>query len=285
MFTNLFLTPQDGDYPELLRHIPQPPKRLYYRGDCSLLNHPHLLAIVGSRKITPYGAAVVRDAVAGVVARGVVTVSGLAFGVDQAVHTETLAAGGRTIAVLGSAVTPSEVAPRSNARLAERIIESGGVIVSEYPPGTTMQSHFFPIRNRIIAGLCSATVVIEASQKSGSLITARYAVECGRDVYAVPGSIFSPLSVGTNSLLERGAIPWLSCASFFGDIQYQQDSASLANLDADSAVLVQACTESPQTIDQLIESTGFSAAHIMQSITLLLLNGTLRDLGDNTYVH
>lgn len=288
MYIEQYVSRADSAYPELLLQIPQPPERIYYRGDATLLNRTNILAIVGSRKISSYGAEVVRDAVAGVVARGVITVSGLAFGVDQACHEQTLACGGKTIAVLGSPVAPHEIAPRSNEGLAEKIIAAGGVVVSEYPSGTQVYASFFPARNRIIAGLSGATLVVEAGQKSGALITARFAVECGRDVYAVPGSIFSPVSVGTNALLERGAIPWLSCASYNGDIEYQQRAVAddaVAARDPASNAIVQACSESPQSIDQLVEATGLPAALIMQTLTLLTLQGTLRDLGNNTYVH
>lgn len=281
MFPVHTITLDHPAYPPLLQHIPQPPKQLYCRGDVSLLRAPQLFAVVGSRKMSTYGNTATRDAVAGLVARGVVTVSGLAFGVDKTAHEETLQRGGKTIAVLGSPVENSEIQPRSNTPVAQRILEAGGLLVSEYASGVQIYSSYFPARNRIIAGISSAVLVVEASQKSGALITARFAVECGRDVYAVPGSIFAPLSIGTNSLIERGAIPWLSCASFGTDIEYERyaDHAT-----PEQHRVLDACADAPRTVDELCEITSLPAAEVMHHVTMLELNGLLRNLGDQTYV-
>ncbi len=285
MFQTCTVRIADAAYPQLLREIPQPPKTLYCRGDVSLLSHAHLLAIVGSRKASAYGKQVVHNAVFGVVPAGVVTVSGLAFGIDQATHEETLACGGKTIAVLGSPVERSEIAPQSNLSLAEHILESGGLLVSEYPSGTSVYPSSFPARNRIIAGISHAALVVEASLKSGALITARFAVECGRDVYAVPGSIFSPVSVGTNGLIERGAIPWLSCASFLGEIEYGNAGNAVASLSEDEQRVYTACADAPHSVEQIVDATGLSAAVVMQCVTMLTIYHHIRDLGDSTYVH
>lgn len=288
MFPTIRITPRDREYPPLLTQIPQPPAQLFCRGDITLLRAHPLIAVVGSRKMSPYGMGAVREAVRGLVTRGYAVVSGLAFGIDHAAHFETVACGGRTIAVLGSPVEPRQLHPRANGGLAERILKTGGLLVSEYPSGTPVYASHFPERNRIIAGLCESTLVVEASEKSGALITARFAVECGRDVYAVPGSIFSPVSVGTNRLIERGATPWLSCASLHTDIQYERstDSSALAlsaSTDAEQQI-IDACADAPQSLEQLCESTGLPPADVMQCVTMLVLNGLLRDLGDTTYV-
>jgi DNA processing protein len=283
MFHTQRIVRGEASYPALLNEIPQPPKVLYYRGDASLLSYPRLLSIVGSRKCSAYGTRVVHDAVFGCVGVGFVTVSGLAFGIDQAVHEETIAAGGRTIAVLGSPVEHTEIGPRSNMRLAEHIVESGGVLVSEYPSGTSVHAGFFPARNRIIAGLSHTTLVVEGWLKSGALITARFAADCGRDVFAVPGSIFSPVSEGTNRLLERGAIPWLSCASFLSDIE-DGGAAAIATLGAETRIVLATCVNTPQTLEQIVSGSGLPPAKVMQCVTELMQKQLLRDLGDYTYV-
>ncbi|MEO8036376.1 MAG: DNA-processing protein DprA, partial [Acidobacteriota bacterium] len=174
---------------------------LHVRGDRSLLEGS-AVAIVGSRRASPYAINAARHIAAELTRAGLVIVSGLARGVDAAAHSAALDQGGRTVAVLGTGI--DVVYPRSNARLFQRI-EKAGLIVSEFPPGTPPLAPNFPIRNRVISGLSSGTVIVEATSRSGSLITARTAAEQGREVFAVPGSIFAPGSEGTHRLIQYGA--------------------------------------------------------------------------------
>ena len=191
----------DEAYPAMLKEIIDPPLVLHVRGDVSLLARPSL-AIVGSRRASPYGINAAQHLARQLAGTGLTIVSGMARGIDAASHYATLDAGGKTIAVLGTGI--DVVYPRSNTRLFRRI-ESEGLVVSEFPPGTPPKPEHFPIRNRVISGLTYGTVIVEATRRSGSLITARMAAEQGREVFAVPGSIFSAGSEGTHRLVQYGA--------------------------------------------------------------------------------
>jgi DNA processing protein len=194
------LTIVDPDYPERLRATADPPLVLFYRGDASILEMT-TVAIVGSRKASPYGVNVAGMLARQLASRGIVVASGLAWGIDAAAHRAALETG-TTIAVLGTGLDVSY--PRSNQKLQSQISDKG-LLLSEFPAGTTPQPHHFPVRNRIIAGLASAVVVVEATARSGSLITARLAAEEGRDVMAVPGSVFGEGSAGAHRLIQDGA--------------------------------------------------------------------------------
>ena len=191
----------DPEYPPMLLEIADPPLALHVRGDVALLARPSI-AMVGSRRASPYAINAAHHLARQVASMGIVVVSGLARGVDGASHLAALEAGGKTIAVLGTGI--DIIYPRSHTRLFRRI-EQDGLIVSEFPPGTPPKPEHFPIRNRVISGLAHGTVVVEATGRSGSLITARMAAEQGREVFAVPGSIFSAGSEGTHRLIQYGA--------------------------------------------------------------------------------
>jgi DNA processing protein len=191
----------DDDYPPLLREIHDPPLALHYRGDLSLLKNP-AIAVVGSRRATPYAVNASAHLSRQLVAAGLTVVSGLARGVDAAAHHAALDAGGNTIAVLGTGI--DVIYPRSHQRLFRRM-EEKGLILTEFAPGSPPKREHFPIRNRIISGLTYGTVIVEATSRSGSLITARTAAEQNREVFAVPGSIFSAGSEGTHRLIQYGA--------------------------------------------------------------------------------
>lgn len=198
----LVLAVDDAAFPPLLREIPDPPLLLFLRGDVSCLTRP-AVAVVGSRRASSAGLRIAHDMAGALAEAGVTVVSGLASGIDAAAHAGALAANGRTIAVLGSGL--HQVYPASNRPLAERIVTGDGLLISEYAPEVRPRRHHFPERNRIISGLCEAVVVVEASEQSGSLITARLALEQGRDVLAVPGSIHNPNSAGCHRLIRDGA--------------------------------------------------------------------------------
>ena len=210
------LTLHAKNFPRLLKAIPGAPQELYVLGDSfeDLMTRP-CLAVVGSRRASPYGRRVTDSLVSDLSRQGMVIVSGLAYGIDSIAHASTLAAGGKTIAVLPGGL--DNIYPVSHQKLAEQILTSGGALVSEYPPGTSAYKHHFIARNRIISGLSSAVLITEAAEKSGSLHTANFALEQGRDVMAVPGSIYNQLSAGTNRLIRTGATP-ITCAQDVLDV-------------------------------------------------------------------
>jgi len=198
------LTLLDDTYPPLLREITAPPFLLYLKGDFDFLRSPRYLAMVGTRRPTPYGIKAARY-LAGDLSEEFVIVSGMALGIDGEVHKAVVERGGITIGVLGNGLP--DVYPRSHRRLAEEVVARGGALLSEYPPFSPPLRENFPPRNRIISGLSQGVVVVEASSRSGALITANFALEEGREVMAVPGSIFSAQSEGTNRLIAQGAKP------------------------------------------------------------------------------
>lgn len=196
------LTMQDADYPMRLRNIFEPPCLLYVKGQLPVIDEEVAVAMVGTRKASPYGIEAAEKIAYGLCKQGAVVISGAAVGVDSASHRGALRAGGKTIAVLGNGL--DVVYPAENAWL-YRDIAASGALISEYPPGTAAEAWHFPVRNRIISGLSLATIVVEAPEKSGALITANTALEQGRDVFAVPGPIDAPLSRGCNRLIADGA--------------------------------------------------------------------------------
>lgn len=198
------LTPDDDLYPQRLRNIYSPPAVLYAAGSWTDLNDILCIAVVGTRRCTEYGRRVARQISADLGARGVVTVSGLAAGIDSCCHAATAEASGRTIAVQGCGIDVTY--PAANRELKKKILQSGGAVITEFPPGAEPQAYHFPIRNRIIAGLCHGTLVVEGERRSGSLITAGFAMTEGRDVFAVPGNVDSSMSAAPNWLIREGAI-------------------------------------------------------------------------------
>ena len=199
-----FMTWNESSYPRYLREISSPPPVLYFKGGLSG-DDTSRLAVVGARKHSAYGEKIIQTLIPNLAKQGIEIISGLALGIDSLAHQSALDAGGKTIAFLGSGLMEDMVYPYQNRRLAENIIQSGGALVSEFSPRTPPYKQNFPRRNRLIAGLAQATLVVEAGQKSGSLITASYALEENREVLAVPGNIFSPLAVGSNWLIKSGA--------------------------------------------------------------------------------
>lgn len=193
----------DADYPPLLKKIHRPPPVLYVRGD--IPSRLPMVAVVGTRQCTDYGRAVAERFATDLARAYVCVVSGLAYGIDSIAHAAALSAGGKTLAVLGAGVDRAHITPRAHVRLSDDIIASGGAVLSEYPPGFKATNYSFPARNRVIAGLSLATVVVEAPAESGALITAHCALEENREVFAVPQNIFSETAAGVHRLLAEGA--------------------------------------------------------------------------------
>jgi DNA processing protein len=265
----------DRAYPPLLARIPDPPTSLWLRGDAdpAILADP-AVALVGARACSGYGRAVARMLASGVAESGAVVVSGLARGIDGEAHRGALAVGGRTVAVLGCGVDRDY--PAAHAELGRAIVDGGGLVVSEYEPGVEPAPWRFPARNRIIAGLAAATVVVEARERSGALITADFALEDGREVLAVPGEITSALSDGTNALLRQGATPATGIADVLeaAGLERRATHATAPDDPACAAVLA-ALGTGASTADELTRATGLAAGELATALTLLELAGTI----------
>jgi DNA processing protein len=267
------LRPRDTLFPERLGAIFDPPPALYLRGD----GEPALLArravaVVGARSCSPYGAHVARRLGRELAAAGLVVVSGLARGVDGEAHRGALEAGGTTVAVLGCGIDRDY--PASHAQLSRRI-EERGLVVSEYEPGVEPAPWRFPARNRIIAGLCEAVVVVEARERSGALITADFGLDEGREVFAVPGEITNSLSAGTNALLKLGATPLTSPNDVFEALGMEQPDATAAAVDVspEATQVLELVRESPAAADELAVRGTLDAGAISVALTELELAG------------
>lgn len=279
------ITQENQAYPERLKEIPRPPIILYGRG--SLPDCARAIAVVGTRKPSLYGLETTEIIVRGLARAGVVIVSGLALGIDGRAHHAALEEKGKTVGVIGSGVDRESVYPQEHLTLAQKIAESGGALLSEYPPGTPAFREHFPQRNRIISGLSLGTLVVEARERSGALITARLALEQNRDVFAVPGSIFSLSSSGPHALIREGAKLTQTAEDILEElgIEYTQDirdNAEDSDVD-DTEKIILALLEEPFGVDRIKEKTGIDTATIMASLSMLELKGKIRSLGQDTY--
>ena len=263
----------DG-YPPLLAAVYDPPARLYLRGRRPELLLGPCVAVVGARACSPYGAQVARSLGRELAAAGIVVVSGLARGVDGEAHRGALEAGGATVAVLGCGIDRDY--PAAHAELSRRI-SATGLVVSEYAPGVEPAPWRFPARNRIVAGLAEATVVVEARERSGALITADLAMEEGREVFAVPGEITSRLSAGSNRLLRQGATPLTAAADVleaFGIVPPEQAAPDVSSAARD---LLAALEHGPATSDELARSLGLEAGPLAAALAELELAGAVAE--------
>lgn len=312
---NHLVTPDGPRYPPLLREIPLPPLVLYVMGDADLLAQPQL-AIVGSRNPTPQGLANAREFARHFAEAGVIVTSGLALGIDGAAHEGALAAGGRTIAVIGTGA--DRVYPARHRDLARRIAESGA-LVTEFPLGTKAHPGNFPQRNRIISGLSFGVLVVEAAQASGSLITARLATEQGREVFAIPGSIHNPLTRGCHALIRQGAklvetaadiveeLGWIGLeppenanrslsqslrhsrgenlhpSPLPGEGSGERGERNDEKPDPDYAKLLDALGYDPATIDALVARSGLTVAAVSSMLLLMELDGRVATLPGGRY--
>lgn len=278
------LTWEDEMYPRRLREIDQPPPVLYMLGTIQAQDD-WSIAVVGTRNATMYGKQVANEVASFLAAHGITVVSGLARGVDRIAHQAALSAGGRTIAVLGSGV--DIIYPPEHARLAEKIVDQGAIL-SDYAPGTPPDSANFPPRNRIISGLAMASVIVEASMMSGALITAKFAVNQGRDVFAVPGGIYAPQSKGTNYLIREGAIPLLKYEDILnvlqiGQVQEMQAARTILQPDLAASVteaqLLRVISDEPQHVDEICAQSGLPIEQVSATLTLMELKGMVRQVG------
>lgn len=281
------VTVLDEHYPDLLHEIAQPPWVLYVKGDVSLINSA-ALAIVGTRRPSHYGTSVARKLAYRLAKHGWTIVSGMAIGIDSEAHRGALEAEGRTVAVLGSGV--DVVYPKSNAPLYRELIRSGAV-VSEFPPGTQPHPGFFPQRNRIISGLSRGSIIVEAEEKSGSLITADASMEQNRDVFAIPGPITSPKSIGPHRLIQQGA----KCITTLEDIleeypDMREQTIEIAQtedsvqLTIDEATVLEHLETEPVHLDRLCERTSLSLAELHPILLQLQVKRLIKQLPGSQFV-
>ena len=279
------LIQQDENYPKRLKELDQPPPLIYTQGEI-IPDDEWSVAIVGTRRVTAYGRQVAEDIAGSLARNGLTIISGLARGVDSIAHQAALNAGGRTIAVLGSGL--DRIYPPENRRLAEQI-KASGVLISEYSPSTPPEASNFPQRNRLISGLSLAVIVVEAGIKSGALITANFAADQGREVFAVPGNITSPGSMGTNRLISNGAHPMLSADQVLEILELglvaEHRSARVAlPSDALEAQLFETLGGEPLHIDEITNRTEIPVEKVTATLALMELKGMVRQVGGMQYI-
>lgn len=279
------ITWEDADYPRRLKEINQSPPVLFLRGSFEIADD-WAVAVVGTRRVTAYGRQVAAEISRFLAQNGVTVISGLARGVDAVAHNAALQAGGRTIAVLGNGV--DVVYPPEHRRLSEEIIRSGA-LVSDYAVGTAPESQNFPPRNRIISGLSLATIVVEAGETSGALITAEFAVEQGREVFAVPGSILAPQSSGTNQLIEEGARPLLRMQEILDVLKLEklpemQETRRIMPASDHEKQILKYLSYDPTHIDTLCQLSGLPINDVSATLTMMELKGMVTSVGGMNYV-
>lgn len=279
---------RDEGYPKLLLEISKFPPILYFRGT---LDTPEELcvAVVGTRQITNYGRTVVPRLVQPLVDAGCTIVSGMAFGVDSAAHEEAVKQNKRTIAVLGGGLDEKSLYPKHHALLAQRILENGGALISEYPIGTPNFKQNFVARNRIISGISIATLVIECDLQSGTLITAKHALDQNRTVYAVPGPIYSPQSQGPNNLIKMGAKLVTAPNEILEDLNIktlpeQQVNQTLFGDSKEETAILKILSYEPLVVDALIKQSGLEANAVTSALTFLEMKRKIKNLGGQQYV-
>lgn len=282
------ITLPDEEYPKPLKEIYDPPALIYLKGEI-IAEDRQSLAIVGTRKLSAYGSQITPLLAADLVGAGFTIVSGLAKGIDTLAHSAALKAGGRTIAVLGSGLDSRSVYPPINKRLAEEISQNGAVI-SEFPFGAQPLANHFPQRNRIISGLSLGVLVIEAPEKSGAILTANNALEQNREVFAVPGHIFSQNSLGTNNLIKMGAKLVTHTNDILQELnlpplaQQNQKSKKKKPSDENELLIFNLLSQEPVHIDKIINQAKMSSSTVNSCLALMEIKGIVRNLGGNNYV-
>lgn len=278
---------QDEQYPQQLREIPQPPKILHIRGH--IQNGRPMVAVVGTRRCTSYGKRATEHIVKGLVRAGCVIVSGMAVGIDSEAHKAALAAGGKTIAVVGSGIDESVIYPSSNRFLA-RDIEKHGAVISEFDPYAGSETYFFPQRNRVISGLSLGVLVVEAKERSGALITANFALEQNREIFAVPGPIFAETSIGPNNLIKQGAKTVTCAEDILEELHIALPEKEKNNLSSanpiEQKIITSILDKNGESIhiDDIIKTTKLSASEISSTLTLMELEEKIKNVGRDYYV-
>lgn len=279
------ITTRDKDYPDALRNIASQPKQLFYIGAPPIdLDQRPTVAIVGSRKVSHYGQQVTAELASALASRKITIVSGLALGVDAIAHQAALGAGGRAIAVLPCGL--DKIYPATNYQLAKRILDQGGTLITEYPAGTEPFKQNFIARNRLIAGLAQATLITEAAEKSGSLHTANFALEQGKEVLAVPGNITSYLSAGTNNLIKSGATPITSAQDIFAvlnlTVQAEEEHEILA-ANEEEQIILKLLTSGVSDGTELLAGSKLKTALFNQTLTMMEITGKIKAAGNDQW--
>lgn len=273
-------------YPILLKEITDPPQTLYYKGNLELLKRP-CISIIGSRKPTRYGTSVCKKIVPPLARANIVTISGLAYGIDTIVHKETMQAQGNTIAVLGSGLDEKSIYPQANRSTAKTLLQKNNLLLSEYPEKTQARKHHFIARNRIIAGLSKATLIIEAAKKSGTLITADFALQEGRDVLCIPGEITSANSHGTNTLIKQGAAMITGPADIFEALDIDPPKkhriSKHLKLSKNELQIIKNFTKSTKHVDKILADSTLDTSTTLQTLTLLEIKGLVQKIDQTHY--
>lgn len=280
------LTWESEAYPDLLREIPASPPVLFLRGQYEPIDR-WAIAVVGTRRLSAYGRQVTRDLVEGLVRNGITIVSGLARGIDAVAHRTALEEGGRTIAVMASGI--DKVYPAEHRDMAREIVNGHGVIVTDYPYGAEPESAHFPARNRLISGLSLGVLVVEAGEKSGALITSRFALEQNREVFAVPGNIHSPVSVGTNRLIQQGGKLVTRVDDILEELNLrlvaeQAVAQVILPESAEEAALISQLSSQPVHVDDLQRLTGMPSSLVSSTLTIMELKGMVQQVGGMNYI-
>jgi len=274
---------EDKNYPKLLKEIKNPPKVLYCRGE--VLPKENCFAIVGTRRCSTYGKEIALEIAGDLAETGLTIVSGLAPGIDTFAHQAAVERGKRTIAVLGTGIDEKSIYPTSNIKLARKILETSGYLISEYPPGTPGSKFTFPQRNRIISGLSLGVLVVEAKDKSGALITAQWAKKQGRKIFAVPGPIHSSNSKGPNKLIKEGAKLVESANDILVELKLPKKAVikEIIGETKEEQLILNTLKEGSLYIDKIIEKTKLPTAIVTSTLAILEINGKIRNLGANIY--
>ncbi|MDQ1284445.1 MAG: protecting protein DprA [Patescibacteria group bacterium] len=282
------ITLSDTSYPSLLKEIPNAPYILYAKGDFDFFNNSPAISMVGSRKYTDYGRQAALSFARDLAAAGITVVSGMALGIDTFAHRGALDSRGKTIAVLGNSLDDLNIYPQNNFNLSREITENGALL-SDYPVETKAGVMTFPARNRIIAGLTMGTIVIEAGEKSGSLITANLALEYNREIFSVPGSIFSPYSFGTNQLIKQGARTLTSVADILEELDITREKTYNTKVERnpdnpEEKILLGILSPDPIHIDNIAKLAKLPSSAISSALAMMEIKGWVRNIGGQNYI-
>lgn len=283
----------DKNYPEKLKILKDAPDVLYAIGDVGVINKS--VGIIGTRRCSSYGRQVASEFTKKLVERGIAIISGFAPGIDTVAHISAIESGGRTIAVLGTGLSQRCIYPQENIRLIKNIIKLGGCLLSEYPPETRGTKFTFPQRNRIVATLSDALLVVEAPERSGSIITANYAIKYKKSVFCIPGSIFYNTSKGANWLIKKGChlcdnISDILQSPPFCDTKHSQNKSLWDNVSdckiskSEELLVLSVLKNGPANMDKIIVETKMEAAKAIQTVTIMELDEKIKNIGENIYM-
>jgi len=275
---------EDKNYPQLLKKIKNPPKKLYFLGE--IFPKENCFAIVGTRRCSNYGKEVAYKIASELIEAGLTIVSGFAPGIDTIVHKATIERNARTIAVLGTGLDRGSIYPKSNLKLIDKILECKGAIVSELEPQTHGTKYTFPQRNRIISGLCLGVLVVEARMQSGALITANYAKEQKRKIFAIPGSIFSQTSRGCHFLIKNGARLVESAKDILEELGMEKlklEKKEIKGKTLEESLILEVLKEGALDVEKIIEKTKLSPSKVVSTLSILEIEGKIKNLGGQVY--